>query len=324
MEMATILKTQPVTLQGFLLSVDCPTDSKLQFDLDISALDWSRNGELTYKLTDVMSTIDFIYKKGALRGKGIEGRHRRLGQGKGKKPKRKNSLHFSPYPSRFSNMLGNIRAQFYKEINARCIVLQVTESGFYHEKLYLLPYGSASEFLAFVDKLNKLVEGVRREAAIYRQGVHANKVRKLLHSFLSDAKDPFEKTGGINDISANLTPVAIDQSIVEGYVDEPVKEQLRKQKQEIAAKALEHFRVRLLGHVRQLLAVKKLEEFKAVKNGLEELRKTAEDVGLRALVADVIEPLEQVADNPQIVDTVFPDGLAEAVDFRIKALLEAV
>lgn len=326
MKMATITtqKSQPVTLQGFLLSVSCPTDSKLQFDLDISALNWTKYRDLTYKLSDILYTIDDAHKQSALRGRGIDSKHRRL-PGKGKEIRRLKSLHFSPYPSRFSNILGNVRGQLYNEVNARCIVLQMTkQSGYYHEVLYLLPYKEAGEFLSFVEELNKLVEGVRREVVAFRQSEYANEVRKVLHHFFSDLSDPFEYTGDVNDIRANLTPVAIDQSIVEGYVDEPVKEQLRKQKQELAAKALEHFRVRLLGHVRQLLAVKKLEEFKAVKDGLAELRKTAEDVGLRALVVDVIEPLEQVAGNPEIVDTIFPDGLAEAVDFRIKALLEAV
>lgn len=321
---------EPVVLRGFLLSVSCPSESHLEVSYDTTRLGWDRYRQVIYGLSDLLAEIDEEYKLRRLRGRGIQARHRRLVDPDGQ-VRRVKVLRFSPYPSRYSNHLTSLRTRLYMEVNRRCVPLQYSQSGYYKEVLYLLPYSEAPNLLEEVEMMNMEIRGLREEVERFKETKYAEMITELLRKAYGEELNPYAMVREIPEIRLRLTPIQVEPHILEEYVDERVLRQLELQRRELAERAIEHFRTKLTNLINELLAVRRAEEFKEMATQLRELRRIAEDVGLRSLAETVIAPLEAIAEEPNRIEEiaqkafqVSAEKLNEGIDYRVRALLQAL
>jgi len=326
-----------VVVEGFLLSVASPTEDRLAILVDASKLSWREYRDLILRLQAQLAEVDDIYKKREVRGRGLRARYRRISW-RGE-VSRKRVLNFIPYPSRFANVLRAMRRDLYAEINSQCLVLQMLKLGAYRRNVYLLPYSRAPSFMAYIEKENGVIKELNEEVKEFRETPYFADIRNTLEEAGLDVS-VLDVEVYLSPISVDLTPLRLDPTVIEEFVESKYKEvferiseeerrglealrrELERKRRELVVKSIENLRDQVNGVVKRMLARKRL---KRVKEDLERLRDLAADVGLKAVAVNVISPLIDVVENPEKADEIFgTTDLTEGVDGRIRGLISSL
>jgi len=113
-------RKKAVVLRGIHVSVHCPTEERLMVQLEGLSPDKFR--KLAVALEDYFLVVDDAFKETWVKGRGWKGRGRRVTA-----KSRVRVLRFSPFPSRFSNILRTVRRNIYCELHKQCVVLEGTQ-----------------------------------------------------------------------------------------------------------------------------------------------------------------------------------------------------
>ena len=332
----TVAKMKPVVVEGFLLNCHTPTEERLNVVFDCSEMSWARYRDTIIKLQDLLAEIDDAYKRREGRGRSLGARYRRLSYGD--KVSRRRILKFIPYPNRFANILRNVRREVYQQINSTCMVLQRMQFGAYRHNIYLLPYPRAPSFMTYIEEQNKIIDGLNREIEEFRETSFFRKIKEVL-------EDAGLNPDGLNDelslprITVDLTPLRLDASIIEEFVEakyrrvfekiseeekrglEALQRELENKRRELVINAVENLRDQINGIVKRMLAKRKL---RGVKQELERLRSLASDVGLEAVASTVIDPLIETVENPERIEAEFGPDVLAGVNGRISGLISSL
>ncbi|MEM2905042.1 MAG: hypothetical protein QW587_04805 [Candidatus Bathyarchaeia archaeon] len=298
--MRAVTVPKSIRLRGFFLSVHSPSDEHLQVQYDATGLAWGQYRRLVEGLQDLLREVDESYKEGLrLRGRGLKARYKRgrsIPMPEGGKPivERRRLLKFSPYPSRFTNILSNLRAELYAEINASCIVLQRFVSGYYRESIYLAPESELPRLIELKDSLNKRIAELRRSCEEFKASDEAKQVRRLLEQY-GFRGDPYEGLGEVPEVRMSFSQASIHPGVLDAVVDERVRLELQRQQTELFGETVKKLRETFDAAIGNIAKSRSLNSMRQAVNRLDRLRAMAESVGLAAL-AESVKPL---CDKPE-------------------------
>lgn len=212
--MSKVIKKRTIVIDGFLVTINCPTAALLETRIDVTGIPRRRYMSWKERLEDLLNSISEEYKKGKrTRGKSLKAVYRTDVDEDGRKHRRR-FLTPSPYPSSFSNFLKNtIRAEVYRELNRRAVVIQRTQN----RKVYLLPYREAPAFMEKVEELNSKIKGLQKRIDEYEKTPAFKKVV----SYLSEVNPSFKKNpphAKLHEIYLDISPLSLHPSVYERFV----------------------------------------------------------------------------------------------------------
>jgi len=318
-------------LMGFLADVHCASESNLELEVDCSHIDWNEYKELILELEDLLSAIDEEHsvKSWLVKGRGLRARYRRVSA-----EDRRRRLHFSPFPSRFVNVLRNTRAYVYNLVAESCLVLESVG----RRKVYLLPKHLAPFFVEAIERINEeVIEPLRKEIEDFRQGDDYLKIQQCLYRHKVDPTILKTAVFPIGNFVTDVLPVDFGYSVDvdEAYAKmrrtraakglEILKRQIERRRREYALSAVSDVVNRIL-EMAEGLGGKRRKVRDAVKktDGLMEI---CNSLGLRDVNERVLKPLKQICEaryyqRAKLAEELFGEkNLKEGVDKELKRLL---
>jgi len=326
-------RKKAVVLRGIHVSVHCPTEERLMVQLEGLSPDKFR--KLAVALEDYFLVVDDAFKETWVKGRGWKGRGRRVTA-----KSRVRVLRFSPFPSRFSNILRTVRRNIYCELHKQCVVLEGTQYGGYKQNIYLLPYRNAPAFMAFIETQNKIIDDLNSKIKEFQATSYWVDLKEIFKQHKVDAS-LLNRNWVIRHIQVDAMMLMLEPSTVEQLIEQEYKKmfeklreeekrglellnrELERQRQELVIKAVENLRQNIQSIVKRIISQKKLDSKKAKKE-LARLRNIAVDVGLESLAISVIDPLTQVVENPERATELLGKDIPAEIDGRIKGLLESL
>ena len=338
-------KKKAVVLRGIHVSCHVPTEERLTLLIEGLAPDRFRS--LAEALEDWFVVVDDAFKETFVRGRGWRGRGRRVSA----THRRLRVLRFSPFPSRFSNILRSIRRDIYIELNRQCLVLEGQQYGGYKQNLYILPYANAGEFMSFIEVKNREIDELNAKIELFKKTRHFVDLKEILKK--QDVKVSLNGNWKMEYINVDVTPLALEPTAVRQLVEEEEKKlfeqldvkereelerleaerrrglealqrELERKRKELVVKGIENIQRKIELVVRRIVGAKKLNP-KNVKRDIGRLRRIAVSVGLEAVASTVIDPLVEVVDQPEKAMELFgTKDLTVGVSGRIKGLIESL
>lgn len=326
-------KRKGVVLRGIHISVHSPTEERLTVQIEGLTPDKFRS--LAADLEDWFLVVDDKYKETFVRGRGWKGRGKRVSE-----KKRMRVLRFSPFPSRFSNILRTVRRDLYIELHRNCLVLEGEKYGGYRQNIYILSYAHAPAFMKSIQRKNKEIDELNKKIQEFQQTRYFTDLKEILE----EHRVRLKLNGGwkMEHVSIDATPLALEPTTVKEMVEEEYQKmfkkleteekrgiealhaELERKRRELVVKGIENLQRKLNSIINRMVATRKLKP-KTVKEDLERVRILAVSVGLESLAASVIDPLSQVVENPEkVMDMFGTKDLNVGVNGRIKALLESL
>ena len=353
--MTQLQNHKPVVLHGLFLNIHIPTEERLNHQIEGLGPEAFRR--LAADLEDYFAVVDDKYKETAIRGRGWKGRGKKVSAGIDsqtgrQKTNRVRVLRFSPFPSRFSNILRTMRRDLYDALHRECLVLEGNQRSRFKQNIYVLPFSNAPVFMSYVAaKNNELVE-LQQRIEDFKQTRYFNDIKDVL------AKYNIElhlngSSSDLGEITVDATPLALETSTVKQMVEDEYKqmfeeaesekkeiseklrseyehgmqaltETLERQRKEIVEKAVQNVAAKINLIVKRIVGTKKLKP-ESVKKDLDRLRRMAVSVGLDGIASSVIDPLIRVSENPDEVKLEFGTNDLEAgVSGRIRGLLKGL
>ncbi len=329
-------KKKAVVLRGIHVACHAPTEARLTVQIEGLSPDKFRS--LAVALEDYFLVVDDAFKETFVRGRGWKGRGRRVSA-----TSRVRVLRFSPFPSRFSNVLRSIRRDIYVELNKNCLVLEGEQYGGYKQNIYILPYANAPSFMNFIEAKNKEIDELNLKVEDFKKTGYFSDLKEILQSKLP--KGYILSLNGnwrLEHISIDVTPLSLEPTTVKQMVEEDYRKmfekladeekrglealhaELDRKRRELVVKGVENIQRKIETVVKRIVGGKKLRP-KAVKKNLERLRRIAISVGLETVASTVIDPLAEVVDNPEKAMELFgTKDLNEGVNGRIKGLIDSL
>ena len=257
----------------------------------------------------------------------------------------------------FKNRLANLRSKYYNNIRDKYAV-------FCGRLGYIVPRDKVNDFIIEVRKLkkeymeleNQIKEFLRtgrlilseeqkkrlkKSPKMKRLGFddvdeyveyleeEARKYIEIIKEYLAqrgiDWEKVIEKISIVDGVKIDLCPIAVDLSMIEEFVDERVKEELRRQAYEVRKEILENAKKDIEERVKNILA--KLREYaekkitekvlEKLKQDYDEIVKMCEEFGVKIPTLELLgtmieEPLKIIREAKS----------SEAASERVKALLE--
>jgi len=226
-------------LQGFLVSIHTPHERCLKVEVDVSHLD--DYSELVEALKNRLYEIDRKYSARIrlMRRRSLKTRYRRVAV-----DDRQHRLRFSPLPSKYSNIISNLRARVYKVlIPSTCFCLEGVAS----RKLYFLPKGMVSRLLEAVEKINnETIAKANKEIEKFTRGKEYIELIQLLHGHGLDASVLSQTSFAIKDLAIDILPVDFSYSKqkYEEYISAIIRDIMSRLAPIIAAKSYRGLRIR--------------------------------------------------------------------------------
>jgi len=338
-------KKKAVVLRGIHISCHCPTEERLT--LQIQGLAPDRFRSLAEALEDWFVVVDDAFKETFVRGRGWRGRGRRVSA----THRRLRVLRFSPFPSRFSNILRSVRRDIYVELNRQCLVLEGQQYGGYKQNLYILPYANAGEFMSFIEARNREIDELNAKIELFRKTGHFADLKEILKD--QGVNVSLNGDWKMEHISVDVTPLALEPTAVRELVEEEQKKlfeqldvkereeaerleaerrrglevlqrELERKRKELVVKGVENIQRKIELVVRHIVGAKKLNP-KNVKRDIERLRRIAVSVGLEAVASTVIDPLAEVFEKPEKAMELFgTKDLMQGTSGRIRGLIDSL
>lgn len=141
---------KPVILQGLHLNLHCPTEELLT--IICKGLDPETFRAIGYEVEDWRKDVDEAYKKKTIRGSGWKGRGTKVGI------QRIRIIKISPFPSRFSNILRELRRDLYADLHKSCLVLEESGDSHFKRNIYILPYSNAVALMTDIKRANFVID----------------------------------------------------------------------------------------------------------------------------------------------------------------------
>jgi len=326
-------KRKAVVLRGIHIAVHSPTEERLTVQIQPLSPDVFRS--LAADLEDWFLVVDDAYKETYVKGRGWKGRGKRVS------PKeRRRVLRFSPFPSRFSNILRSVRRNIYVEIRRNCLVLEGEKYGGYRQNIYILPYANAPAFMNKIQAQNKEIDELNKKIEKFKETGYFTDLKEILakHKIRITLNGEWK----IEHLTIDATPLALEPTTVKEMVEkdyqvlfkrleederkglEALHDELERKRKELVVKGVENLQGKIETIVQKIVGTKKLKA-KTVKQELEKLRRMAVSVGLEAVASTVIDPLGEVVENPEKAMEVFgTKNLSKGINGRIKGLLESL
>lgn len=310
-----------IVLNGFLADIHCTSESNLDVEIDASKLTWSEYQSLILDLEDLLSEIDEKHsvRSWLVRGRSLRARYHRVSA-----DERKRRLRFSPFPSKFSNIITNARGFVYNLVTQYCIVLEKVGN----RKVYFLPKSVAPSLVASIDALNEKVIGkLRREIKEFQESNDYARIGQCLHKHKIDPR-VLDRTFWIGNFMVDVIPVDFGYSISEDEYYRKVKRQSAVRELDILRKHIERkyreYSAEAVKNIMEKVAVMS-EEFdrrkniqKAFKDRLDKLIELSKSIGLNEVSA-FLTKVRKICDLPR-------KERKEALEktFGVKTLSEAV
>jgi hypothetical protein len=323
-------KTKPVVLRGIYIVVHSPTEERLSFQIEHLTPEQFRS--LAADLEDWFLIVDDKYKKTFVRGRGWKGRGKRVSE-----RSRIRVLRFSPFPSRFANILRTVRRDLYVALHKNCLVLEGEKHGGYRQNIYILPYANAPTFMNEIQTKNKVIDGLNKKINEFMQTRHFANLKAILDK--RNMRITLNGQWKMEHITMDATPLALEPTTVKEMVEteyqkmfkklekeeqqglEALHDELERKRKELVVKGVENLRGKIENIIKRIVATKKLRP-KTVKEDLARLRKIAVSVGLEAIATSIIDPLGQVIEKPEKAMELFgTKDLSAAVNGRVAGLI---
>jgi len=249
-------------------------------------------------------------------------------------------LRFSPFPSRFSNILRTVRRDLYEELHKNCLVLEGEQYGGYRQNIYILPYANAPAFMRSIQEENRTIDELNKKIRDFQQTAYFADLKTILEKHKVGIR--LNGEWQMEHVSIDATPLALEPTTVKEMVEEEYHKMFRKleedekrglealhaelerKRRELVVKGVENLQNKINNIVNRIVAAKKLKP-KTVKEDLQRLHRLAVSVGLESLATSVIDPLSQIVEHPEKAEQVFgTKNVSVEVNGRIKALLESL
>lgn len=203
--------------EGFLLDVHCPSEDTLKVSIDCSNIDWQEYSKLVNELEDILYNIDEKHsaRPDLYRGRSLGARYKRITH-----EERHRRILFSPLPSKYSNLLVNLRNYIYKLINEYCIVLEKVGNN----KLYFMPKHNAPFLTETIYKINKnIVSKLNEEIKKFIESEDYLNILMCLYNHKINVNSLKNTSFIINDFRIDIIPVNLGYSIDEDKVYESIR-----------------------------------------------------------------------------------------------------
>lgn len=281
-------------LKGFLVTVHCPAEERLDVEVDASDIPWDRYKGLVEELQDLLSEIDREYspKSELVKGRSLRAMYRRLTI-----DTRSRKLKFSPFPSSYKNVLRNTRAFVYEVVNKHCLVIEQVGN----RKLYLLPVGMAPGFVKAIEELNeKVIDPLNEKIREFMAGDDYFRIMACLKKYGIEPDALREKSFHVSRYYADVLPVdfSYDPEADEYFRRPEVAKEAAVLRKMIERKHREY----VAGILRDVIG--RLEPW--LRGDLRRLRKRRVDelidlcrsAGLSDVADEVLKPIREALDLP--------------------------
>lgn len=320
-----------MSLSGFITDVHCASESNLELEVDCSHIDWNEYKELILELEDLLSDIDERHsvRSWLVKGRGLRARYRRVSA-----EDRRKRLHFSPFPSRFVNVLKNTRTYIYNLVAENCLVLESVG----RRKVYLLPKHLAPFFVEAIERINEdVIKPLRKEIEDFRQSDDYLKIKQTLYGHKVDPSILDRAVFPIGNFMVDVLPIDFGYSvdIDEAYAKmnrtkaakglEILDRQIERRRRKYAMSAVSDVVNRIL-EMAEGLGGKGRKVRDAVKK-VERLMEICDSLELREVNERVLKPLTQICEaryyqRAKLSEELFGEkNLKEGVDKELKRLL---
>lgn len=296
------------------------------------------------ELEDWFIVVDNEYKKTFVRGRNWKARGRKISE-----RKRLRIVDFSPFPSRFANILRTVRRKLYEELHRRCLVLTGEQHGAFRQNFYILPYAMVPTFMKEVSKQNRDIDGLNKMVQKFTQTRHFKELTSIFEKH--SLKIILNEVWTIEHVSVDVTPLALEPTTVKEMVETEYKRmyetldrekrkkfsklereeqegldalsaELERKRKEIVVKGVEDMQSKITKIVQHVVAAKKLQPA-TIQKELDNLRDLAVSVGLDAVAESVIDPMLIAFNNPEKALELFgTKDLQSAVSGRIAGLIK--
>ena len=288
-------------LEGFLIDCHSPSESNLDIEIDCSHISWDEYRSLIVDLEDLLSSIDEAHsaRSWLTKGRSLKAKYRRVSQ-----DERHRRLRFSPFPSKFSNMLTNARGQVYNLVNLSCVVLE--QVGI--RKVFLLPKAIAPGFVEAIEMLNETIVGpLRKGIDEFRDGKEYFAIEACLHKYGVDPSILQMAVFSVGRFRVDVTPVDFRYSIDEDTYYQKVKRERSVRGLELLSKQIEEkYREYSMSAVKDM--IKRLTALSEKYDGLgvvqagfkrkwRKLNDLCDSLGMKDLVENFLEPVCEMLDQ---------------------------
>lgn len=198
---------QEIRLRGFLVDCHCPTESNLDLEINASHLDWDEYQSLIIDLEDLLSKIDEEHsvRSRLVRGRSLRARYARISD-----ETRSRRLRFSPFPSKYSNILSNTRSHVYSLLGQHCVVIEKVG----RNNIYLLPKAIAPDFVEAIERLNTTVITPLREGIEqFRESKDYFTIQSCLKNHSVDPLTLKNTVFTVSNYLVDVTPVDFDYRV---------------------------------------------------------------------------------------------------------------
>jgi hypothetical protein len=315
-----------MSLNGFICDTHCVSESNLEVEMDCSHIDMNEYKELIRELEGLLNTID---EKHSVR-RGITAHYRRVSA-----EERKRHLRFSPFPSKFGNLLKNTRTYIYELMAENCLVIESAGK----RKIYLLPKQLAPLFVEAVDRVNmEVIEPLKRDVEDFRQSDDYLKIQQCLYDHKVNPTILKTSMFPIGNFIIDVLPVDFSYSLNADEIyakmgGEKATKGLEILKREIEERQREYVLSAVSDLVRRILDLAEAltEPRKRVRSATEKVDKlmtVCESLGLNKVNEKVLSPLKKVCrarhyQRPKLAEELFGEkSLKEGVNKELKRLFQ--
>jgi len=283
-------------LQGFLLSIHTVNESRLEVEVDTSQLKWDEYQKLVEDLQDLLNSIDEEHsvRTELMKGRSLRARYRRVSV-----DDRRRNLRFSPLPSKYSNILKNLRSYVYIDlVPSTCFCVEQIGP----RRVYFLPKGMAPLLLEAVDRINKETLGkIRDEIEEFKAGNYFLRIKQLLMSYGLDPRILDTEDFSIGNFSMAAVPVDFGYSVeADDFFAKDVREKhkrgleaLRSQIEEKHKEYVSAILKEILSRLGAIVSANKFTGMKVTKK-IDELMEICEGCGLTRVNEVLLKPLKEI------------------------------
>lgn len=295
-----------IVVEGFLLDFNVPSEDLLNISVDVTGIPDFKRMYLAFRddFLKLLHEISVAYaKRESLRGRGVHASYSRLIDGK--RTKHPTVWRFSPYPSRFANVLSTVRRKWYEGLSCNTVVISRTAT----RNVYLLPLEKVSDLMVVKQKLNSEIEDLQKSIKAYEQTSEYKQVIRFVQEKMGIRFDPRPAT--LHNITLSLYPLKLHSKVFEEFLSERWKQavkdmddekqkglseiqaELERTRRELIQRSIDDLQTRLGETMRYLTKVATMKltgkEAERLKGKIKDVQSLAESVGVGWCIARITE-----------------------------------
>jgi len=278
-----------IIVEGFLLDFNVPSEDLLNISVDVTGIPDFKRRYLAFRddFLELLHEVSVAYAKSEnLRGRGVKASYSRLIAGK--RTKHPTVWRFSPYPSRFGNVLTTTRRKWYESLDSNTVIISRTAT----RNVYLLPFDKVPVFMADKQKLNSEIEDLQMNIKAYEQTDDYKRVINFVQKKMGIKFEPRPAT--LHSIVLSYYPLKLHPQVFEEFLAERWKGAVQKMDEE-EKRGLEEIRSEL-ERTRRELVMRSIDD---MQSRLGELMKYLTTVTSMKLTAKQAKSLKQKLQNVQ-------------------------